>query len=140
METFSSPETPSVPEKKIRLVEIFQEIANATPASTAEEANKIVAAAFQKIESFYNIPDRAKMVSYPFGICSRMKHKEHEIRYDVYNRHTVFYRENGSIDIRQINASDFPNERILAEKPEHFKENLQLIFEKPGADGKRVWE
>jgi hypothetical protein len=118
-----------IPSKQERLSEFFRRLANAQPASSFEEANRLISSTLNAVEDelsgLPNDPTRWKELGRLFP---PQNDKQREIvkstiwRVDSL-RHCTFIGSNGSFEIRDI----FPrNGRIV------------LHISKPGQDGRRV--
>lgn len=139
MTPFNSEKIPNIPSKKDRLGQIFNQLTGSKPASTADEASRMVTDAFNRVEESYGIPNKDRMEAYSLDECNKMMYGDHSVRYINYDKHTVFYGDNGSVDVRRINGDNPPTDKTLRENPT-FPQDMPRSFEKPGADGKNVWD
>jgi len=127
------------PGKKERLEAIARLIIEAAPATSAEEANKLVRNSFKAVEDPLDIDDVEKMEAHRFELLKEMSYGDKKIYYGLYIAHVLFLGENGAIDIRIIDKK-FPVSEKLLEKQSSFPRAMKLFLEKAGADGRKVWE
>lgn len=117
--------------KRERLQNILELLKSAAPVASAAEAHKMVADAFKKIESGV----MHSMIVIPFKSMSTVNFGERKAYYNLYSRHVLMLGENGAIEMR---TSDVPAAPADV-RPTPYGD-LELAFEKPGADGKKLWE
>ncbi len=134
-------EKSNTPHKGERLGEILKNLNDMPPTSNAEQASQKVTEVFNNVESKYGVTgDRNRMEAYPLDECNKANIGDREVYYRNYDKHTIFYGENGAIEVRELDQENPLNGKILREDPSFPQEKMNLTFEKPGSDGKKVWE
>jgi hypothetical protein len=123
--------------KSKRLQEIFLLVEIQPPANTAKEANVLLARSFNTVEEKVMTDDR--MFVLDLEGYGRLELKDKIIYHNKYNEHFLYIRDNGAIDIRRV-GSIYPTKDRILENHSFVPENLELVIEKPGADGIKVWD
>lgn len=140
-----------VPETKLarevsvqgRLESIFNTILSYPPAANERTASEQIIKAFNAVE--LALVSSGKIAK-PMAALPLMQERHIDTNYgklyfdDRYFAHVVFISENGAIDIRRRNERGMFNFSPLRANPLLPRDSMVLEFEKPGSDGKTVWE
>lgn len=127
------------PRKSDRLKTIIAILEEAKPAATAEEANMLVRKTFAESEDASGV-ETSRMNVHALDSCYRMTYKGKKIYYQIYHKHVLFIADNGAIDIRKTDGGISVVARLIEQHPSFPEEQLDIEFEKKGADGRGVWE
>lgn len=139
MESFTQRVETETVTKEERFAEILQLILQSSPATSATEAIKLCSRCFHQIETKYQIPER-KMMKVNGPYACRMLHTEStELMFQGHYKHYLFLGMNGAIEIREKKSKTEPNDEEIISNPSIIQK-MKVILEKPGADGKSVWE
>jgi len=120
-----------------RLAHIFSVIESAPPAASAAEAHALVENAFKSVERRVLMhPDvQSTMSTDAFTDMQTAVLAERMIWYNFYSKHALLIGKNGALEIR---GSD---KRITGEQEANMAfDQIPVILEKAGADGKKLWE
>ncbi len=123
--------------KHERVSDILRYLSYLSPARNAREAHAMVQEAFRTSEASLN-SKVARMLVLPFDTHTALSYNGKTVYVQVYEKHTLFIGENGSIDIRIPRKKEGAAVTDSA-KPHPYSE-MTSIFEKPGADQKFVWD
>ncbi len=122
------------PSKRERFKQILEHLAADAPARDAQGAHAMVANAFSAVELSLSQKHRIELMSviaFDDGQMGTFNGRKYWTQ--VYENDMLILGENGAIEIRST------RERIAPSDDTPFA-NLPLVFQKPGADGKGVWE
>lgn len=136
----TTPTTPITPEQ--RFDKIYRLLKSRPAASNPREASDMIERAMHDIEGplFKAKAIKAPMVAFSHRQLKRFPDKEREIYYHNYPSHVVFIAKNGAINIRWADKKNKKHLERYNKKPVFYIEDLRSDCEKPGFDGKGVWE
>lgn len=127
-------------DRQERLRMIFERLDGAPAAHTAREAHELLTNVFRGIESDHEPEGQQRMDVLPLNEDFVLSYAGRVVHFQHYNRHILFIDEGGAIDIRFIERDKVISYKLLQRDPTYPREQMKCIFEKPGADGHRVWD
>ena len=141
----TSPEGPGqgiggIPDKRERLADVLRRLSQHKPAHNASEAHTMVEETFAAVEGpvvMHPGIDTPMTVNPPHTMRG-LSYGNRTVLYDEYERHILFLGDNGSIEIRLSERQD--SGPVSRKKATHPFADQKIIFEKAGADGRRVWD
>jgi hypothetical protein len=135
----SEPSQEAVPSKRDRLEKIIAILANGPTCRSLEEAHGLVHATFEAVENSYTLDRDEKMDVFELEFMSKLPFEGRTVYFEEFKRHILFIAENGAFDIRVRNEKD-SLKALVKSQPTYAKQHLQSVLEKPGFDGKGVWD
>jgi hypothetical protein len=119
-----------IPSLQERFNDILRILDAQPPSHDINEALTIVSDTFDKAEK--QMPGH-RMYVRGLSAFKEIDHAGKKIHADHYKRHVLLLGDNGSIEIRLVNRTYVPSPDLA-----HPYADLELIFEKSGADVKKV--
>lgn len=135
---WSTPKIEQIPNKRDRYSKVLERLAEEPLASNEREAYALVERVFKAVEESevgHLIEAKYHMRVYTFERLQTVSHSGRTVWYHIYAKDMLFLGDNGSIEIRST-EQDVIDPGSDTSPFCHFP----VIFEKPGVDGRTVWQ